>query len=114
MPQDFNLDLTDWQSPEAREARSAAIDLIAARIGGAAYPSEFASRFGGARPVNAESIAYLLRLVDALTVIASTLVVTATVDDEDIRHALEAMKDDPQELLTFVESVLAKSRPSGD
>jgi hypothetical protein len=46
-------------------------------------------------------------------VIAATLVVTATVDDEDIRHALEAMKDDPQELLTFLESVLAKV-PPGD
>ncbi len=110
-PRWLDLDLTDWQSPEAKEARAAAIDLISARIGGAAYPSEFASRFGGRRPVNEQSIAYLIRLVDAFAIIAATLVVTATSDDEDIRHALEVMREDPQELLTFLDRVLADASP---
>lgn len=112
IPRIVDLDLTDWQSPEAIEARAAAIDLIAARIGGAAYPSEFASRFGGSRPLSGESIAYLLRLVDAFATIAATLIVTATADDEVIRHGLEVMKDDPQGLLAFLDRVLAATNPS--
>ena len=92
----------DHKSPEAKAAQTHAQRLIAARLGGVkAYSSEFNAVLS-ARQLETE-IAYL---VDALVLIAATLAVTATHDEEDVQAELAEMAGQPETLLARVDSLI--------
>jgi hypothetical protein len=101
----------DPRSPQGREARATAQNLIAAHHGGlSTYTSEFNSYFGGIRPQNRQSNANLLHIVDALVTIADTLVWVATVDvseeSQEVQEMFNAMTSDREELLLRLDDVI--------
>ncbi len=105
----------DPRSPEGVGARVVAQRLIAARLGGGAYQSEFNSLI---TPLSRVELVYL---VDALALIAETLAVTATLNPGDeLEEAEEAdalqlelaeARKDPQQLLAYVDGIIA---PGGE
>lgn len=110
----------DPRSPEGREARAAAFELIAAQQGGSkTYFEIFNERFGGPRLQRPEDTAYLLRVIDALASIAHAVAYVATMDTSDQEKSVQDTHKDmlksPEELLASVDSFLenmAKEPPT--